>query len=188
MVYIITILIAAALIIAGHMIFLPFSMGALLDITLSVTVGAVGVFAIDGIFAFIIRRLTPKSWYMPSRRIFEVPKREFKFYQKLGVKKWARIIPELGAFTGFHKDSVGNINDTKYLERFIYEANYGVVIHLENALFGFLIMFLPFVSGRPSVWIPIYIVNFVLSMMPVFILRFNNYTLTRLYRRSLRQK
>ena len=183
--YFITILISAILIIAGNLIFVPFSIGALLSLTVSVTIGAVGVFAIDGIFAFLIRRLTPKAWYMPSRRIFDVPKKEYKLYQKLGVKNWTRFVPELGGFTGFHKDSVGNINDTSYLERFVYEANYGVVIHLENAIFGFLIMFLPLVD-RPSVWIPIYIVNFVLSMMPVCILRFNNYTLTKLYKRSLK--
>ncbi len=187
MIYIITVLISVILIIAGNMIFLPFTLNNLLDVSLSAVIGAVGVFAIDGVFAFIIRRMTPKAWYMPHRKIFAVPKKEFKLYQKLGVKNWTKIVPELGGFTGFHKDSVGNVGDTEYLERFIYEANFGVIIHLENALFGFLIMFLPKV-GAPSIWIPIYIVNFVLSMMPVFILRFNNYTLLRLYKRSLQRK
>ena len=188
MIYIITVLISMVLIVAGNMLFVPFSVNALLDISLSVTIGAAGVFAIDGIFAFIIRRMTPKAWYMPKHKIYEVSKKEYKFYQKLGVKNWTKFVPELGGFTSFHKDSIGNVGDTKYLERFLFEANCGVIIHLENAVFGFLIMFLPFVWGRPSVWIPVYIVNFVLSMMPVFILRFNNYTLLRLYKRSLRNK
>ena len=187
MIYIITVLIAMVIIIAGNMIFLPFSIPTLLNISLSVTIGAVGVFAIDGIFAFVIRRMTPKKWYMPCHKIYEVSKKEHKFYQKLGVKNWVKFVPELGGFTNFHKDSVGNVSDTEYLERFLFESNCGVIIHLENALFGFLIMFLPKV-GTPAVWIPVYIVNFVLSIMPVFILRLNNYTLFKLYKRSLRNK
>ena len=185
MIYIITVLISAILIIAGNIILLPFNLNTLLDISLSVAIGVVGIFALDGIFAFVIRRMTPKAWYMPHHKIYEVSKKEFKFYQKLGVKNWTKIVPELGGFTGFHKDSVGNVGDTKYLERFLFESNCGVIIHLENAIFGFLIMFLPKV-GVPSIWVPIYLVNFALSMMPVFILRFNNYTLLRLYKRSLR--
>ena len=187
MIYIITVLISMVLIVAGNMMFLPLCAKALFDTSLSVVIGTAAIFALDGIFAFLIRRMTPKSWYMPGKKVFAVSKKEHKFYGKIHVKKWVNIVPELGGFTDFHKDSVGNASDSKHLERFIYEANYGVVIHLENAIFGFLIMFLPMVNS-PSIWIPIYIVNFVLSIMPVCILRFNNYTLEKLYKRSIRTK
>ncbi len=187
MIYIITVLISAILIIAGNMIFLPKTPEVLASISLSVAVGIIAIFALDGIFAFVIRRMTPKSWYRPNRRAFDVPKKEFRLYQRLGVKNWVKIVPELGGFTDFHKDSVGNLGDTERLERFILEANFGVIIHLENAIFGFLVAFIPYV-GRPSVWIPIYVVNFILSIMPVAILRFNNYTLIKLYKRSTKVK
>lgn len=187
MFYVITVLICGILLIAANMLRIPFSWGELLRISLSVALGIVSIFALDGIFAFVIRRLTPASWYMPRHKIYEVSKKEYKFYQKFGAKGLVRIVPELGGFTNFHKDSVGNVGDTERLERFLYEANCGVVIHLENALFGFLIAFIPGVREL-SVWLPIYLVNFVLSILPVFILRFNNYTMLRLYKRSLNKK
>lgn len=187
MFYVITVFICGILLIAANMLRVPFSWSELLRISLSVALGIVSIFALDGIFAFVIRRLTPASWYMPRHKIYEVSKKEYKFYQKFGAKGLVRIVPELGGFTNFHKDSVGNVGDTERLERFLYEANCGVVIHLENALFGFLIAFIPGVREL-SVWLPIYLVNFVLSILPVFILRFNNYTLLRLYKRSLNKK
>ncbi len=187
MFYVITVLICGMVLIAANMLRIPFSWGELLRISLSVALGIVSIFALDGIFAFIIRRLTPASWYMPRHKIYEVSKKEYKFYQKFGAKGLVKIVPELGGFTNFHKDSVGNISDSKRLERFLFEANCGVIIHLENALFGFLIMFIPGVSTL-SIWLPIYLVNFVLSILPVFVLRFNNYTLFKLYKRSLSKK
>ena len=96
-------------------------------------------------------------------------------------------MPELGCFTGFSKRNIEKTDDVDYLSRFLTESNYGVVIHLANALFGFVIAFIPICSS-PSVWIPIYVINFVLSMLPVFILRYTEYTLYHLYKRQLKSK
>ena len=86
-------------------------------------------------------------------------------------------------FTGFHKDRLQSNNDISYLGRFIMESNYGVVIHLVNAFGGFVIAALPFCGGA-KIWVPVYFVNFVLSMLPVFILRNNNYSLLNLFKRA----
>lgn len=183
MFYIITILVCALLIIVGNMAFCPFSWENTGNIALSVAVGVVAVIAEDGLSALLIRRLTPKSWYRPERKLFEVSKSERNFYNSIGIKKWKDLVPELGLFTGFSKSEVRSTSDKAYLERFIIESNYGVIIHLFNAILGFVIMFLPRCSS-PSVWIPIFAVNFILSLMPVFILRHTLYTLNRLYKRS----
>lgn len=183
MFYLITILVSALLIIVGNMAFCPFSWENTCNISLSVAIGVVAVIAEDGVSALIIRRLTPKSLYRPERKFFEVSKRERNFYNSVGIKKWKDLVPELGLFTGFSKSEVRSTSDTAYLERFIIESNYGVIIHAANALLGFVIMFIPICSA-PSIWIPIFIVNFILSMMPVFILRHTLYTLNRLYKRS----
>ncbi len=183
MFYMITILISSILIILGNSAFLPFSWELLGQISHSVAIAVIAIIAEDGISALMIRRLTPRSWYLPKRRLFEVSKLERNFYNSLRIKKWKDLVPELGLFTGFSKSEVKNTSDSEYLERFLIESNYGVVIHMANALLGFVIMLLPWCSS-PSVWIPVFVINFILSMMPVAILRHTSYTLLRLYKRS----
>ena len=144
--------------------------------------GTVIVIAVDGLFAFLLRRL-PGKWFAPGARLFRVGKKERTFLGKLGVKRWKNLVPELGCFTGFHKDRLGDPRDGERLGRFLLESNYGVVIHLENALCGLSLPLFPFL--RPfSVWFPIYFVNFVLHLLPVAILRYNTPPLRLLYKRS----
>ncbi len=185
MFYIITILVSALLIVIGNLAFLGFSRELFGSLSLSAAIGVVAVIAEDGISALLIRRLTPMSWYHPKRAFFNVSKRERNFYNSIKIKKWKDLVPELGLFTGFSKSEVKNTSDSRYLERFLIESNYGVIIHTANALLGFVIMFLPWCS-LPSVWIPIFAVNFILSLMPVAILRHTSYTLQRLYKRAVR--
>ena len=144
----------------------------------------VTVIAVDGVFAFLIRRL-PERWFLPENPAFSVSPCERRIYGALGVRRWKDCVPELGVFTGFHKDHLESTGDTAYLRRFLLESNYGVVIHLLNAVFGFLILFLPFAS-RATVALPVAVVNFVLSILPVMILRYHTPVLLRLYRRSIK--
>ncbi len=148
---------------------------------------AAAVFALDAISALVIRRLTPKEWYMPNNSLFKVSKKERNFYRALKIKEWKDMVPELGGFTDFHKDKLENPNDPAYLERFIIEANYGVVIHLANAVLGVFIVFIPICSSL-TVWVPVFLVNLVLSLLPVAILRYTSYTLQNLYDRCKRRE
>ena len=154
-----------------------------LRILFSAISGTVTIILLDGAVAFIIRRLTPAKWFSAEKKVFCVTKKERDLYISLAIKRWKDKIPELGGFTGFHKNRLESTSDKKYLERFILEANYGVVIHISNALLGFLIAFLPFCSSA-GIWIPIFGVNFVLSLLPVAVLRYTCYTLQRLYARA----
>jgi hypothetical protein len=185
MFYIITVALSIIIIAVSNVIFIPaFTLSDVIGAFISVSIGAACAFIIDALSALIIRRLTPKRWYLPCVKLFEVSKAERNFYNKLKIKSWKDHVPELGGFTDFHKDSLKSQSDTAYLERFIIEANYGVVIHIFNALLGFLVMLVPLCSA-PGIWIPVFAVNFILSILPVFILRHTSYTLLRLYKRSL---
>ncbi len=164
-----------------------FSFELLLKNLLFTAIGIIAIIAADGIEAIVIRRLTPKKWYGPDRAFFKVSDRERKIYTKMKIKKWKDSVPELGLFTGFSKSEIKSADDAEYLGRFLLESNYGVVIHLANALFGFVIAFIPFCSA-PSIWIPIYAVNFILSILPVFILRYTSHTLCKLYKKAQRAK
>ncbi len=183
--YLITIILSILLIGLANMLRLGAPSLVLLgECLLRVSGGAAAILAIDGLSALIIRRLTPAAWYKPETRLFAVSKREYRFYARtLRIKAWHDKVPELGGFTGFHKDKLSSTGDREYLARFLLEANYGVVIHLFNAVLGVLILFLPFCS-HPAMWVPIFIVNFILSLLPVAILRYTSYTLQKLYKRS----
>lgn len=182
MFYIVTIA-ASALIIAILNSIFAFSWAFLLQ-NIGVTVlGVVAIIAEDAISALIIRRLTPKSLYKPGRKFFNVSPRERNFYARLKIKKWKDYVPELGVFTGFSKSEIKDSGDPKYLERFLIESNYGVLIHIANAILGFVIAFIPLCSAM-SIWIPIYAVNFILCILPVAVLRYTSHTLLKLYNRS----
>lgn len=141
--------------------------------------GTVAVIALDALGAFAIRQL-PQRYFDAEHCRMTISKGERQLYKKLGIKKWKNRIPELGQFTGFHKNKVTDRGDAAYLGRFILECNYGVFIHLQNALCGpLLLLFLP-----PSYAWFISAVNFVLSLLPAFVLRYNLSTLQYLYKKA----
>ena len=145
----------------------------------------VAVILLDGIGAFLIRRL-PEKMFAPGKAVFNVGKAERRFYRKIMVNSWSDKVPELGGFTDFHKDRFESPSDTRYLARFLLESNYGAVIHLENTLSGIALIFVPPFGGL-GVTLPVAVTNLVLSMLPFFILRNNTPPLLALYRRSLRK-
>ena len=187
MFYLIVIFIAMLLIIGANLLFAAtFTLEVILNMAFSVTVATVAIFLIDAVSALAIRRLTPQKWYLPEKMLFTVSKKERNFYNKLKIKAWKDKVPELGGFTSFHKDHLESQSDVKYLEKFLIESNYGVIIHFANGILGVFILFIPF-CNMPSVWVPVFVVNLILSLMPVAILRHTSYTLLRLYQRSLKK-
>lgn len=182
--YIFSIVGADLLIILLNILFNKFELSTLY-IILAAVLGAIAVIAIDGVFAFIIRRL-PEKWFSYDKKIWNVSKTECNFYEKLGIKLWKDKILELGVFTSFSKKTIANPDSKEYMERFILESNYGAIIHIANAIFGFLVIFcfplkLIFCFG-----LPISIVNGILSLLPYMILRYN---IPRLHRmRNLLEK
>ena len=182
--YIFSIVGADLLIILFNIWFNKFEL-SLLYIILAAVLGAIAVIAIDGVFAFIIRRL-PEKWFSYDKKIWNVSKAECNFYEKLGIKLWKDKILELGVFTSFSKKTIANPDSKEYMERFILESNYGAIIHIANAIFGFLVIFcfplkLVFCFG-----LPISLVNAILSLLPYMILRYN---IPRLHRmRNLLEK
>ena len=192
--YILTILVSMVIIIFANVLAVPFELNNLLYVTLSTAACTIGVIAVDGLGAFVVRRCLPVKWFLPSRQLFQVSKKERNFYKKIKIKSWKDKVPELGMFTAFSKSEFNPSGDKAYLERFIVESNFGVICHLQNAIFGFVILFIPFWVGgnnfifpcHLSIWLPVFIVNFILSLLPVFILRYTTYTLNRLYEKKAR--
>ena len=63
----------------------------------------ISVIAVDGLFAFLVRYTLPKKWFSPDKTCFSAGKKLKRFYEKIGVKKWKNLVPELGMFTSFSK-------------------------------------------------------------------------------------
>lgn len=141
---------------------------------------AVAAIAVDGLFAFLIRRL-PAKWFAHDKKIFRVSAREKKFYEKLKIRKWKDKIPELGQFTDFHKNHIADPKNNAYLERYMLEAAYGEVIHFVGLFAGFLVIFFFPLRYWYCLGLPVAIVNILLNLPSVFILRYNFYKLKILY-------
>ena len=178
----ITVIVIANILIAA---FNALSGSDFFSVLLQSALATVSVIAIDGIFAFLIRRL-PTKWFSADSKLFNVSKKESRIYRKRKINKWKRFVPELGGFTAFHKDRLQSASDADYLARFILESNYGVAIHIANAITGILLFLLPFCNS-PSVALPVAAVNAVLSLLPVMILRANTPALQLLYKRSIKK-
>lgn len=137
-----------------------------------VVLGVIIEIAIDGVFAFIVHSL-PNKLFTKDRKIFEVSRKERKFYEKLNIKNWKDKVAELGALGGFSKSKVQNPNEPKYLEQFIIENNKGIAVHISGIIFGFLILLFPMPKYCLYIGLPIALVNVYLNTLSTMVLRYN---------------
>lgn len=150
-------------------------------VVLGVILNVVAVIAADGITAFVIRWLLPKKWFDGDKGGFAAGKKEARFLEKTGIKKWKDRIPELGMFTAFRKNKISDPKNNEYVKRYILEANYGVAIHAASMLAGFVIIFLA-PEYKWCFGVPVAIVNAVYNGLSLAILRYNLPKLHRLYK------
>lgn len=162
--------------------FKTFSMMYAIFIPLAVMIN---MFIVTGI-VLVVMRLLPKKLWNPNLKYFKVSKKEVRFLEKLGVKKWKDQIPEWGATGGFSKRHM-QATDEQYLLRFIYETCFGEILHLLSAIFGFMSL-LYFKADQYYFFVlPIAITNFVLQLMPCLVQRYNRYRLTLVLNRKQKQ-
>ena len=150
------------------------------------------VILIDGLVASFIRHQKEEKvdyrlkGFIPSNKAI-------KFFELIGVKRWKEHIPELGGFSGFHKNHVLNPRDDEYIKRFILETCYGIKIHYVSVPVGFLIMLLDYRMYYEksyiflTVLLPIAIVNGVLIVLPAFALQYNLPKLIRLHEKNIKR-
>ena len=185
MVYFVVIAIAMALIVLFNSLF-PGDTGlAWYQFLLWTAVMTVCAIAIQGFFAFIIRRL-PEKLFDYRKKFFRVTAKEKCFYKAIGVKKWKDLVIELGMFTSFSKSSFSDPSDPAYTARFLLESCYGVVIHISCIFTGALAMFIyPSLILRVGIYVAI--VNAFLNILPIFVLRYNLEKIAKIHERNLRR-
>lgn len=166
---------------------LPTFDGDVWRVVFSVAISVVAAILIDSVFATIVRWVLPKNWFSLDKKRFEAGRRERRFYEILGIKKWKDKVIELGVFTGFRKNRIAEPANNEYIRRYITEANYGVVVHIACLFCGYLVCFL-FPAHRYSIGIPVGFVNMMLNFFPLMILRYNLPKLHSLYRFNLKRE
>lgn len=141
-------------------------------VVVAVIIYVVVVIAVDGIAAFTVRYLLPKKWFDIEKSHFCASKKESRFYEKIGIKKWKDKVLELGQFTGFRKNKISAPKDNEFIGRYIVEANYGVGVHIGCIVSGFSIM-----AFYPPYWLcfglPVAVVNAFINFLSYAILRYN---------------
>lgn len=150
------------------------------------TVLTILVILVDGFVAWIIRSM-PSKYFDYHKKVFTTSDKEKKFFKVIGVKKWKEKVPELGMFTHFRKNKIADPNNPEYLERYILEACYGIIIHYVSVPTSFIIMLFDYkmYTGESimflTIALPVALVNAVLILLPAFILKNNLPKLVRLY-------
>ena len=127
---------------------------------------------LDLIFAGLVY-LMPKKWYSSDRKFFCVSKKERNFYEKLDIKRWKDHVLELGAICGFRKNKLKDSSSPEYISRFLIESNIGIVVHIANIIFGFLVLVCMPLKYWLVISLPVAIVNAFLGLLPILILRYN---------------
>lgn len=153
---------------------------------LAVLASTVYQVAVDGLFAFICERI-PAKW-VKDKKFFEVSKREQRFYEKLGIKKWKDKVLELGSLGGFSKSKIDDPNNPEYAEKFLIESYKGEVDHIIGMIMGFTVIFIFPLKFAWMVGVPVAIVNVFLNLLSTMILRYNTPKLKILHKRALRNK
>ncbi len=145
------------------------------------------VILIDALTATVCR-LLPAKWVNPDKKIFQVSAKEKKGYEKLKIRKWKDVIPEIGQFTGFRKNKLIDPKSVEYLDRFLLESAYGEVGHFCSCWTSFLLLLLfPIYEYWLAISIPVAVVSMLLNIPSFMILRYNSYKL-RVLKNSMLKK
>ncbi len=187
--YLFTIIINTAIIIfTNYFFYPPVEKDFSLVIFSLIIVGLVVIeIIIDSIFATVVRWILPEKLFSEDKTFYKATKKEMRFYEKFGIKKWKDKVLELGAVTGFRKNKLQDSSSVTYVKRFIIECNYGIIVHVCCIIFGFTVML--FSLFMPVFWATLHIslVNLFLNILPIFILRYNLPKLHVLYKYNLKK-
>lgn len=133
---------------------------------------------VPSLFVLILVRFCPQKWF--KWKIFKVGRKEYKFYDKIKIRKWKDKIPECGGLVNFKKDKLApNPKDKKYILKFIDETYYAEITHalmIITAFIGFL--FVPKELKIPM-GLPILIAYSLLNIPSILIQRHTRYRLMK---------
>jgi hypothetical protein len=150
-------------------------------------VTALAIFLIDALIAYLINKFLKNKLNIQSK-FFLVSRKEMQLWQKLGVKKFKASLPDLGKLGDFAKNKIEKPNDKEYISRYILESCAGEINHLISLFAGIVVIFIFPLKYILCFGIPVFIVNFILNLLPIVALRYNRFLLFNVYKRLLRKE
>lgn len=142
------------------------------------------VLVVLGVVTLFMRLCIPKKFWNCNSRFFKVDKNELKTYNKLKIKKWKELVPEMGATGGFPKRKILSLSPT-YLWKFLQETCFAEFMHYIAGLLGFTVLFIMPVKDYYFT-VPILLINLILHILPCLIQRYNRYRLKEIYDRVIK--
>lgn len=155
-----------------------------LNVSWIAAVSIVGMIALNGVAAIICSKLIPNKFFDGDKKFYFPSKKECKFYEKIGLKKWKDKTLDMGALNGFKKDKI--VDSPEYIERFILENKKGYLTHFTSVFVSvFAIVLLP-LKFWLSIGLPVVVTSLILNVIPMMILRYNMPRLKTMLKFSLR--
>jgi len=145
-----------------------------------------GMILINGLVAAICCKLMPDKWFTYKNKFFKAGKKETRFYEKLGIKKWKDKTIELGILNNFRKNKIETMDSPEYIEKFIVENNKGFFEHSVSIVASILAIFIMPKRFWLPMALPIAITSVIINGMAVMILRYNMPRLQTLLKFSVR--
>ena len=146
----------------------------------------IGMVLINGLVATVCCKLMPDKWFNTSKGIFNATKKETRFYERIGIKKWKDKTIELGILNNFRKNKLNSVDDAQYIEKFIVENNKGFLEHSISIIVSIVAIFIMPKKYWLIMALPIAITSVIINGMAVMILRYNMPRLQTLLKFSLR--
>ncbi len=155
-----------------------------IHVTWIAAVSIIGMILINGIVAIICSKILPKKFFNGDQKFYFPSKKECKFYDKIGIKKWKDKTLEMGFLNGFRKNKVED--SPEYIERFILENKKGYLTHFMSIFVSVASMFILPIKFWLPMCLPIVVTSLILNIIPMMILRYNMPRLKTMLRFSLR--
>ena len=131
------------------------------------------IILINAVMAIVCAKVIPTKCFNQNSKFYSPSKRECRFYERLGIKKWKDHYAEFGKLNGFKKDKIENPNEPKYINKFILECNKGFLVHLSSIIFGPLVLISMPLEYYLTIGLPFCIISTILNLLPIMILRYN---------------
>lgn len=130
----------------------------------------------------LIARYATKANFNPNKKIFKVPMYEQKFYEKIKIDKWKKIVPDFGKMVGFKKKiNPQECKNADFYERFLYENINASILHFTDILLTPIF----FIFLRPEFYVTIGLCGlltiFILNIIPVMLQRYLRPRLLKIY-------
>ncbi len=121
--------------------------------------------------------------------IFKERKGERRLLERLGIRKWKDLIPEMGKkLKYFDKTTVAREVNSEYFRKFIHETCLAELMHIFSLIVAPLLLVILPLKYLLNISLPIVLVNIFLNILPILVQRYTRPKLRIAYLRQLKKE